>query len=100
MTRNLFGINIKSDTCKKKKNLKYEKPSVDFSEPLWCLDRLTLHSFVPELCVNLSFWKKGHQQASAAGAETVCTNLTPNANIGTAAPSASDETRWSGPANV
>lgn len=73
-------------------------PGVDFfCEPLWCLDRLTLHSFVPELCVNLSFREKGHQQASAAGLETVCANLTPSANIETAAPSPAHETRWSGP---
>lgn len=81
-----FSLNNKSNTCNKKKiNLKYERPRVDSSKPLWSLDRLTLHSFVPELCMNLSFRKKGHQQARAAGAETVCAS-TPSANIETAAP--------------
>lgn len=77
-----------------------ELTSPSHSELLLCLDGLTLHSFVPELCVNLSFRKKGTKQAGAAGAETVCANLTPNANIETAAPLPSDETEWSVPANV
>lgn len=55
-------------------------------EPLCCLDRLTLHSFVPELCVNLSVGEEGHQQASAVRAETVCANPSPRANIETVAP--------------
>lgn len=72
-------------------------PKFYLPEPLWCLDRLTLHSFVPELCVNLKPWKGGHRQARAVGAETVCANPTPRANIETAAPLPAEETRWPGP---
>lgn len=48
----------------------------------WCLDRLTLHSFVPELCVNLSFRKKGTDRPVLLG-QKLCAKLTACANIGT-----------------
>ncbi|TWW82127.1 hypothetical protein D4764_01G0019420 [Takifugu flavidus] len=45
-------------------------------------ERLTLHSFVPELCVNLSFRKKGTDRPVLLG-QKLCANLTAYANIGT-----------------